>query len=232
MIGYDDNEEASSTINSVNTNSLLTQTFFKMFLGLLATAIVAIYTFSSGFYIEILSTNLYNFIVILEFIVIITIPLFSKYLSPGIATFLFFFYAILNGLTFSGLFAIFEISSVAYVFLATSAIFGGLAYIGKTTDKDLSNFGTILSVALLIGIVFTLINFLIGSSLIEIGLSWAILVIFMGFTIYDVNQINFIASRYSHDYTEFLSIYLALDLYLDFINMFLKILYHFGKTKD
>lgn len=232
MIGYDDNEEASSTMDSVHTNSLLTQTFFKMFLGLLATAIVAIYTFSSGFYVEILSTDIYNFIVIAELVVVITIPLFSKFLSPGIVTCLFFLYSILNGLTFSGIFAIFEISSVAYVFLATATIFGGLAYLGKTTEKDLSNYGTILSVALLVGIVFTLINFLIGSSLIEIGLSWAMLVIFMGFTVYDVNQINFMASRYSHEYTEFLSVYLAMDLYLDFINMFLKILYLFGKPRD
>ena len=156
--------------------------------------------------------------------------LFKK-LSPTIVTILYFAYAFLNGFTLSIIFVVYQITSIVYAFVGTAALFGILAFIGKTTDKDLSNWGTYLIIALLIGLVLTIINFFIGSSMLNIVLDWAILFIFFGLTVYDTNKIkNMYESGFMDN--EKLYVYGAMELYLDFINIFLRILSIFGKRRN
>lgn len=221
-------------INPVNTveesNSLLAQTFFRMFLGVLASAIIAFYTYSSGLFVDIFLSGSYKMLFIAEFVVVFIFSLLFKKLSPTIVTVLFFGYAILNGLTLSVIFAVYSMESIGYVFLATSALFGILAYLGYKTDKDLTNFGTVLSVALIVGLVLTIINFFLKSSMFEIILDWAILGIFFGLTVYDTNKIIKLNDSGLFE-PEKLYVYGAMELYLDFINIFLRILSLFGKRK-
>ena len=122
-------------------------------------------------------------------------------------------------------------TSIVYAFVGTAALFGILAFIGKTTDKDLSNWGTYLIIALFIGIVLTIINFFIGSSMLNIVLDWAILFIFFGLTVYDTNKIKNMYESGVMD-NEKLYVYGAMELYLDFINIFLRILSIFGKRRN
>lgn len=226
MLGY---ESESSPIT--NTSNYLTKTFFRMFLGLLATALIAAYTYYSGIVYNLAMGNAFIFIAIAEIVVVIAFSFgFSKF-SPGVVTALFFAYALLTGVTFSTIFAVFELQSIVWTFLGTAAIFGVLALIGKTTQKDLSNWGTILTVTLLVGLVVSVINLFIGNSMIDIAIDWVILLIFMGFTIYDMNKITHLHDMAVMD-EEKLYVYGAMELYLDFINMFLRILYLFAKRKD
>ena len=220
-------EEQNSPIS--NTSDYLSKTFFRMFLGLLATALVAGYIYFSGMLEMLVSIS--PIIFIAEIIVVIAFSAgFTKF-SSGTVTALFFIYAILTGATFSTLFALFDLSSIFYAFLGSAAIFGILAWIGKNTTKDLSSFGTMLSVTLLVGLVVSVINLFIGNSLIDIILDWVILFIFFGFTIYDMNKIT-----HMHDMgiveEDKLYVYGAMELYLDFINIFLRILYIFGRRRD
>mgnify|MGYP004595230071 CR=1 FL=1 len=99
------------------------------------------------------------------------------------------------------------------------------------TDKDISNWGTILTVALIVGLILTIINFFVGSSMLDIALDWAMLFIFFGLTIYDMNKITEMHNLGFCD-DEKLYVYGAMELYLDFINIFLRILALFGKRKD
>lgn len=230
MIGYED-DGVIKTKKMSSTNELLSQTFFVMFLGLLATAIAAIYTYASGMYIEMLSGNTYLTLCIAELAVAFIFSLFFRKLSSGVVTLLFFAYSILTGVTFSVLFAVFDITTIAYAFFATAGIFGALAYIGKTTNKDLTNLGTILTVTLFAGIILTFVNIFIGSTTLDIFLNWVILFVFMGFTLYDMNKLANLSEMGYID-SEKLHIYGAMELYLDFINIFIRILQIFARSRD
>ena len=226
---YDNNEPIQ--VQSISFNSVLTSTFFRMFLGLLASAIAAYYTYSSGLFIKILTTSGYTIFAVIEIAIVLAFSLLFKKLSPTIVTILYFAYAFLNGFTLSIIFVVYQMTSIVYAFAGTAVLFGILAFIGKTTDKDLSNWGTYLIIALLIGLVLTIINFFIGSSMLNIVLDWAILFIFFGLTVYDTNKIkNMYESGFMDN--EKLYVYGAMELYLDFINIFLRILSIFGKRRN
>ena len=212
-----------------STNKTLAQTFLWMFLGLLSTGIIAAITYYTGAIIEI--ANSWQVILIAQVVIAIVFGLFFHKLSSGMVTLLFFGYSMITGLTFSVIFAAFELTTIAYALFATSAFFGILAYIGYKTDKDLSNFGTILMAALIVALILTLVNFFIGSDGLDIILDWVILGIFAGLTAYDMNKDKMMSETYGYD-QEKVAIYGAMQLYLDFINMFLRILEIFGDRKN
>ena len=226
---YNENEPIQT--QSTSLSSVLTSTFFRMFLGLLASAIAAAYTYYSGLYVNILSGSTFGILLFTELAVVFISSLMFKKLSPTVVTILYFAYAFLNGFTLSVIFVVYQIQSIVYAFAGTAVLFGVLAYIGKNTTKDISNWGTVLTVALFIGIILTVINMFIGNSMLDIVLDWAILFIFFGLTIYDTNKIKVMYEQgFVED--EKLYIYGAMELYLDFINIFLKLLRLFGKRRS
>ena len=211
MMGDDNQGPIVQEQSHLSVNTFLTKVFFRMFLGLLATAIVAGYTYYSGLLEDVAESGAFIFFIIAEFVVAIVFSLGFRKFSSGVVTALFFAYAMLTGVTFS-------------------AIFGIMAYIGKNTTKDLTSLGTILSVSLLTAIVVSIINLFVGNGMIDIILDWVIIAIFMGFTVYDMNKIVALRdSGYSDD--EHLYVYGAMELYLDFINLFIRILSIFGKYR-
>ena len=186
METYDD----SNAIHTMDTNQVLTNTFFRMFLGLLASALTALYVYKSGLYISVLTSGSYMALGLVEIAVVLIFSLLFKKLSPTAVTILFFTYAFINGFTLSVIFVAYEMTSIVYALAGTAVLFGLLSLIGYKTDKDISNWGTILTVALLVGIILTIVNIFVGSSMLDIALDWAILFIFFGLTIYDMNKIK------------------------------------------
>ena len=227
METYDD----SNAIHTMDTNQVLTNTFFRMFLGLLASALTALYVYKSGLYISVLTSGSYMALGLVEIAVVLIFSLLFKKLSPTAVTILFFTYAFINGFTLSVIFVAYEMTSIVYALAGTAVLFGLLSLIGYKTDKDISNWGTILTVALLVGIILTIVNIFVGSSMLDIALDWAILFIFFGLTIYDMNKIKLVQQAgFCED--EKLYVYGAMELYLDFINIFLRILSLFGKRRN
>lgn len=227
MNSYDD----SNAVHTMDANSILSNTFFRMFLGLLASAITAFYAYYSGLYVDIIMNDYYGILAIVELVVVVIFSFLFKKLSPTAVSVLYFAYAFLNGFTLSVIFAVFKITSVVYAFIGSAALFGILSFLGYKTDKDISNWGTMLIIALLIGIVLTIVNFFIGSTALDIVLDWAILFLFFGLTVYDMNKIkNMQEMGFCED--EKLYVYGAMELYLDFINIFLRILSLFGKRRN
>ena len=227
METYDD----SNAIHTMDTNQVLTNTFFRMFLGLLASALTALYVYKSGLYISVLTSGSYMALGLVEIAVVLIFSLLFKKLSPTAVTILFFTYAFINGFTLSVIFVAYEMTSIVYALAGTAVLFGLLSLIGYKTDKDISNWGTILTVALLVGIILTIVNIFVGSSMLDIALDWAILFIFFGLTIYDMNKIKLMQQAgFCED--ENLYFYGAMELYLDFINIFLRILSLFGKRRN
>lgn len=212
-------------------STLLSKTFFWMFLGLLGTGIVAWYTYASDLYLKILLTNSFAVILILELVVVLLFSFLFRKLPPTAVGILYFLYAMINGVTLSTIFVIYELNSIVLVFGVSALLFAALAYYGHVTKKDLSNWGTLLIAALIAGIIISIINLFLGNPMLDIAIDWAMLVVFFGFTAYDMNKIK--AFQYEEGLNQDkLHIYCAMQLYLDFINIFLRILSLFGKRRN
>ena len=202
-----------------------------MFLGLIGTAIVAAYTFYSGLCYQLLFSNAFAVVAIIELIAVLVFSFLFRKLSPTVAGIIYFIYAFLNGITLSTIFAIYELNSIVLIFIATAAIFGALAYIGYKTQRNLSDWHTILTVILIVGIIASIVNLFLQNSTLDILLTWGILILFGAFTIYDMNKLKEISQDESLD-QEKLYIYGALQLYLDFINIFLRLLRLFASKRN
>lgn len=218
--------------NMPTENKLFGKTFFWMFLGLLGSALIAWYTYSSGLFNTILLEGSFTGLLIIELIAVLLFSLLFRKLPPVIVGILYFVYAALNGVTLSVIFAIFELNSIITLFIASALIFGILSLIGYKTNKDLSSWHTYLNVFLIIGLILSLINlFFFDSSLFDLILDWFILAVFFGVTIYDISAIR--ALQYEPNINkEKIYIYCAMQLYLDFVNIFLRILSIFGNRRD
>ena len=203
-----------------------------MFIGLMVTAVVSWYTYSSGLFMGILLGGYFRMLLLLEIVVVLLFSFLFRKLSPTFVTVLYFVYAIINGVTISTIFYLFELNSIVYLFLATAGLFGILAYLGYKTEKDLSNWRTILFPTLIVGIILSLINLLLKNSMLDIVLDWVMLFVFFGITVYDLNKIKNIEYNEEDEQSKKLYVYCAMDLYLDFINIFLRILSLFGKRRN
>lgn len=217
---------------SEEQNKLLSKSFFWMFLGVLGSALVAYYTYASGLIENLIADGSFMGLLIAEVIVVILFSFLFRKLPYQVVALLYFVYAMINGLTLSTIFYTFELNSIVYLFFAASIIFAIFSYIGTKTDKDLSNWSTLLTPVLIVGVILSIINLVfLHSSVLDIALDWIILLVFFGITVYDVNRLTSLQNEeYANE--EKLHIYFAMQLYLDFINIFLRLLSIFGKSRD
>lgn len=138
----------------------------------------------------------------------------------------------INGVTLSVVFVVYELSSIVSVFIISALVFGILGFIGYKTNRDLNSWGTYIIVFLIAGIVLSLLNLIVfRSSVLDIAIDLLILILFCGATIYDINKIKVLQESADINQDK-IHIYCAMQLYLDFINIFLRILSLFGKSKD
>ncbi len=217
--------EEQATYEVTSINKTLASTFLWMFLGVMSTAIIAAITYYSGAVIDIVES--WMFIGIIQIVIAIVMGLLINKMPVGLTTFLFFLYSMLTGLTFSVIFAAFELETIAYALFATAGFYGVLAYIGYRTEADLTNIGRILFITLIFGLILSIINIFMGSETLDIVLDWVLLAVFAGLTIYDMNKVKNMAQMGME--TDRVAIYGAFQLYLDFINMFIRILSIMGR---
>lgn len=207
--------------------------YLWMFIGLLVSGIVAYYTAITPSMINFVYKS-YALIIIAEFVVVIAFSALRRKVSPLVAKILFLTYAALSGLTLSSIFLVYKIGSIGMVFLSSAIMFGLLALYGYTTKTDLTSFGKLLLFGLLAVIIMSIINIFVGNGTFGIIISIVSVVIFLGLTAWDMQKLKSIYNYYSSDENELakFTIYGALDLYLDFINIFLQLLSLFGKRRD
>ena len=210
---------------------LIPMTFFWMFLGLLGTAIVSIYAYQTDLCYELVKGGYFEIILIVELLVVIIFSLLFRKLPPLIVGILYFVYAMINGLSLSTIFYVFELQSIIILFVASATLFAGLGLYGYFTQKDISRWQPILMWALIIGLILSIINIFLGNSFLDIMLDWAIIITFFGVTIYDMNRLKALALDENIN-QEKVHIYCAMQLYLDFINIFIRLLSIFGRRRD
>ena len=214
-------------------SKFFSKVYLWMFIGLLISGGVAYYTSVTPAMIRMVYSS-FNLILIIELIVVIAFSALRNKVSPLVAKILFIAYSAISGLTLSSIFLVYKIESVGLVFLSAAVMFGLLALYGYITKQDLSSLGKILIFALLAIVVMSLINIFVGNESFNIFISIVSVVIFLGLTAWDMQALKAMYNYYSSDERELgkMAIYGALDLYLDFINIFLSLLNLFGKSRD
>lgn len=156
-----------------------------------------------------------------------------RYMSVKTALAVFLVYALLNGVTLSVIFFAYTYSSITYVFLISALMFAAMSVFGATTKIKLASIARYLSMALIGIIIASLVNIFLKSSGLEWGLSIVSVIVFTGLTAYDTQKILSLSIHANDsDGCKKAAIYGALELYLDFINLFLSLLRLFGKRKN
>lgn len=171
-------------------------------------------------------------LLIAELVLVIVLSAAVEKLSFSAAALMFVLYSVLNGVTLSSIFLLYELSSIGQIFFAAAGAFAVLAFIGTVTKKDLSKLGTFLIIALGGLIIASVIGLIMGRPD-SIWISALGVLIFAGLTVYDAQRIRqmMLTQESVNDSNMKLALLGALSLYLDFINLLLKLLSLFGKKK-
>ena len=212
-------------------NQFFMKVYAWMFGGLAISALVA-YLFST---VPALYSAFFDIMIIAQLILVFVMrPNYEELGRPIRYIVSYCLYAALTGFTFFIVTQVYELGSIVQAFISTCALFVGLSIVGFTTKKDLTSFGRQAMGALLGLIIASLINlFFFHSSVVELIMSGISLVIFTVLTMYDTQKLKNMYNYYEgQSALEGIAILGALELYLDFINIFLDILRLFGSRKD
>ena len=216
--GYD----RGYTEPAMTSADYMNRTYRWMASGLLITFAMAYITATTP--LIYLVDSLYLVLTIAELALVFVLSSRVQNMSVDAARATFFGYALLNGMVLSYYFLVFDLGTLVLAFLATSLYFGLMAVYGTTTHRDLSGWGPKLMMGLFALIITGFVGMLFGMSFLTTVLYSAVgLVVFMLLTAYDTQKLSQMFSYYAYDgeLAEKASIYGALTLYLDFINIFL-----------
>ena len=138
-------------------------------------------------------------------------------------------FAALMGLSFAMIFAVFTMGSIVSAFMGAAILFGTMSFYGYFTKRSLESLGQFMFVGLIAIVIASIVNIFIGSSVMAMVISALAIIIFLGLTAYDTQQIR---QMVSVDTSPAVEVAGALTLYMDFINLFLNLLQLFGGRKD
>lgn len=150
------------------------------------------------------------------------------------ATVMFIIYSILNGATLASIFLVYTMSSIASTFFVAAGTFGVMALYGYVTKSDLTRIGNICLMALIGLIIATLVSMFWQNSMLQMIITYAGVILFVGLTAYDSQKIKRLLTADGIEVTEEtqkIALLGALTLYLDFINLFLYLLRLLGDRK-
>lgn len=217
-------------VYTASVSSVMKQVYLRMTLALVVTAFVSMFCANSISYMLFIAQNSWAMwgMIILELGLVIGISAGINKLSSTVATLLFFLFAVVNGMMLAPIFIVYTGVSIAKTFFITAGTFAAMSIYGYCTNKDLSRIGSFLFMALIGLIIASIVNIFVHSS----GLDWIIsiigVLIFVGLTAWDTQQIKNMAQMAPSSSVGRLATIGALSLYLDFINMFLYLLRIFG----
>ena len=213
--------------------SILSKVFWWMCVGLLVTFATGALLATNPMMIVRLASSLGGYglvlIMVLEVVLVIVLSARIHKMNAMTAKICFLLYAFISGISFSSVFLAYDIGSVIWVFLASALIFALFAFLGNKTSVNLNKMGTYFLMALLAVIVCTIINIFTQSPTFDLIISIVMIIIFMGITAYDVQSVKRLEGVMEDDNLAILG---ALELYLDYINLFLQLLGLFGNSKD
>ncbi|MDH4157410.1 MAG: Bax inhibitor-1/YccA family protein [candidate division Zixibacteria bacterium] len=219
----------------VARRSFVVKVYAWMALALTLTALVAMTVASYEGLIGVILTNriLFFVLIIAQLGLVILLSARIDKMSAATATFVFFAYAALTGVTFSVLFAIYTAASIASTFFVTAGTFGVMSAYGYFTRRDLTSWGNLLFMGLIGIIIASVVNFFLQNQTVYWVVTFLGVLIFVGLTAYDTQKIKNMGAEVSIESEEGRkrAVMGSLALYLDFINLFLMLLRLMGRRR-
>lgn len=171
-------------------------------------------------------------LIISELVLVIALSAALDKIRFNTAMIMYTLYCLVNGATLSSIFLLYELSSIGEIFFVTAGSFAALALVGTFTKKDLSRMGTFLIIALVGLVIASVVGVVLGRPE-SIWMSVIGVLIFAGLTVYDAQKIRLLMMNEEtvNEGNMKLALLGALTLYLDFINLLLRLLSLFGKRK-
>ncbi|MGN6500955.1 MAG: Bax inhibitor-1/YccA family protein [Tsuneonella sp.] len=201
--------------------------------GVLLTGVVALLTANSGLAYRFATGPLMWLVALSPLAIVFAMSFGANRFSKGTLQAMYWGFAVLMGLSLSTIFLVYTGGSIAVTFFATAAAFAGLSLWGYTTGKDLSGFGTFLVMGVVGLVVAMLINMFVQSPALMYAISFIGVLIFAGLTAYDTQRLK---EQYAHlrgtEWAGKAIVLGALQLYLDFINMFMFLLRLMGSSRN
>lgn len=218
-------------------NKFLARTYGWMALALIISGLTA---FGTASYLASIGEKALSFLQIGMLVLAIAEIVLVWWLSASIskisaagASIAFVIYSALNGATLSTIFFAYQISSIVTIFLTTAGMFAAMALYGTFTKQNILSLGRYFFMALIGVVIASIINIFVRSSRFDWILSIVTVVLFTGLTAYDAQKMVRVSERAENsDIFRKASIIGALELYLDFVNIFLAMLRLFGKRKN
>ena len=213
--------------------SYMIKVYSYMAMGLGLTGLVAFVTASSpAFFQAIFGTPLMWLVMLAPLGIVFFLSARIGTLSLSAAQTTFWIYAGVMGLSLSSIFYVYTGQSIARLFFVSASVFGAMSLYGYTTKKDLTSMGSFLYMGLIGLVVASIVNLFLQSTALQLMLSYVGVLVFTGLTAYDTQVIKEL--YFEADSTEVAgkkAILGALNLYMDFINLFLALLRIFGDRR-
>jgi uncharacterized protein len=219
--------EAPVRIDARTQQAILSQAFLWMFVGLAVTAVVAFVVQGNERLLQFAESNLF-ILIIAQFALVMAIGFGIRRMSATLALGAFFVYAASLGLVIGLIVTAYTGASVVSAFVSASAMFAGAAIYGHVTKRSLARIGSLLYMALFGLLVAIVINLFLRSDAASFVISIVGVVLFTGLTAWDVQRIQNGELVVYTGSTEKAAVMGALNLYLDFVNLFLFMLRLFG----
>ncbi|MBY0462355.1 MAG: Bax inhibitor-1/YccA family protein [Alphaproteobacteria bacterium] len=217
----------------VGLRNYMVRVYGYMAMGLGLTGLVAFFAASSPALMMAIFTSPLKWVVMLApFGMVMFLSARIGSMSFSAAQMSFWVYAGLMGLSLSSIFLVFTGQSIAQLFFVSASVFGAMSLYGYTTRKDLTALGSFLLMGVMGIVVASLVNLFLQSSAMQMMISVIGVLVFTGLTAYDTQQIK--ESYFEADGHELAgkkAILGALQLYLDFVNLFISLLYLFGDRR-
>src|SRR5471030_2739433 len=216
----------------VGLRSYMLRIYNYMASGLALTGIVAYAAAASGFYQQI-GLPLMWVVMLAPLGLVFWLSAGIERMSAGTAQLIFWVYAGLMGLSLGGIFLVYTGASIARVFFITGGTFAAMSLYGYTTKRDLTQFGSFLMMGLIGIIIASVVNIFVASSALQFAISVIGVLVFVGLTAYDTQRIKEMYVATDDGQTAGKKAVMgALQLYLDFINLFVMLLQLFGQRRD
>ena len=216
--------------------TLMRNVYIWMTLALVITGLTAMVTAKSEALMTFIFTNNWALIalMILQLGLVFYFSARLNRMSFSTATAVFILYSAITGLTFSSIFVVFSMNSIATTFFITAGMFAAMALVGSFTKKDLSGMGKFALMALIGLIIAGIVNMFLRNAMMDFIVSGIGVLVFAGLTAYDSQKIRQMLQMQSeiNESTQKLALLGSLSLYLDFINIFLYLLRFFGSSRD
>lgn len=212
-------------------NTAMASVYKNMGLAVIVSMLISYWVGTTPALLEFFFTGFLKWIVIFAPLVAVFGVSIALNANPpkSIAQLMLYGFAGLMGLSFATIFAVYQMGSIVTAFMGAAVLFGTMSFYGYFTKRSLDSLGKYLFVGLIAIIIASIINIFIGSTVTQMVISALAIIIFMGLTAYDTQQIREMVSVDDNGNAEVIG---ALTLYLNFINIFLSLLQLFGDKKE